>query len=494
MDTSAQQQALKAPKQVSTSNESLETKNAFFDGIAANGGDQISFDIDKNHIDTVESARSKAIEQVRQIKSKPYEQRSRTENGMLAYYRREYGDLDKLIAPEPAPPKSKNDIIQELLNKPEAELSKEEFYMVNSHKHNIKKQTDKIINNVTRDIKAGQDLVAATLLDADPLEGEQLDMFSRLSGVNIDQDTRGVYASLFDEADRQHKLKIRTDAANEKEAKLLGKMNVQQKAIHNELLDRNISKVQLMDAVGDDIDGSRAILKSIRRNERKRGVINAAKDADYKRLLMPISFDEHVMRTRKNMSVMDHIRTLHMKTKGLESTSVRVARARQSVGAKIPKEMEKKLIKKGVVDDGSAGATLSHALKGNKNAMIGGVFSGVMAISDYKDSRREGKTVIESAGSAAFEFAKGEILGMKGMLALGAVKGIPKLAVGAYNEVQSINRSMNNLQRFTPFSDSQFADTQQLATMRQSGMEMAKMANYNLQQTLMGTEAKYLHR
>lgn len=453
-------------------------------------GNQVSFNIDKKHIDTVESARIKAVEQVRQIKSKPYDQRSATENGMLAYYRREYGDLDKLIAPEPAPPKSKNDIIQDLLNKPESELSKKEFYMVNSHKHNIKKQTDKIISNVTRDIKAEPDLVAATLLDADPLEGEQLDMFSRLSGVSVDQETRDVYASLFDEADRQHKLKIRTDDANKKEAKLLGKMNVQQKAIHNELLDRNISKVQLMDAVGDDIDGSRAILKSIRRNERKRGVINTAKDADYERLLMPISFDEHVMRTRKNMSVMDRYRMWHLEKKGLvDSTTNRVAKARMAVGAEVPEKIAKKINK-----EVTSSNTLASAARGNKSAVFGGIMSGAMAISDFKESRKEGKTVIESAGSAAFEFAKGEVLGLWGMAGLSLVKGVPKAAVSVYNEVQSVNRSMNNLQRFTPFSDSEFADTQQLATMRQSGMEMAKMANYNLQQTLMGTEAKYLHR
>ena len=53
---------------------------------------------------------------------------------------------------------------------------------------------------------------------------------------------------------------------------------------------------------------------------------------------------------------------------------------------------------------------------------------------------------------------------------------------------------MNSAANFQVFGDAQFMDTQQLATMRQSGMEMAKMANYNLQQTLMGNEATYLHR
>ena len=56
------------------------------------------------------------------------------------------------------------------------------------------------------------------------------------------------------------------------------------------------------------------------------------------------------------------------------------------------------------------------------------------------------------------------------------------------------SRRMNSAANQGVFGNAQFQDTQQLATMRQSGMEMAKMANYNLQQTLMGNEATYFHR
>lgn len=453
-------------------------------------GNQVSFNIDKNHIDTVESARIKAVEQVRQIKSKPYDQRSRTENGMLAYYRREYGDLDKLIAPEPAPPKSKNDIIQDLLNKPESELSKEEFYMVNSHKHNIKKQTDKIISNVTRDIKAEPDLVAATLLDADPLEGEQLDMFSRLSGVSVDQETRDVYASLFDKIESNKKAKATAEIYNKKEEELLKSISKSNKKYYDEALNSNISRDRLLDAIGNDPDGAKSVLKSIKRNKAKTGALSASEAAKFDKLFMPDDFGEHVARVSDKVSIMDKYKMWHLEKKGLvDSTTNRVAKARMAVGAEVPEKIAKKISK-----EVTSSNTLASAARGNKSAVFGGIMSGAMAISDFKENRKEGKTVIESAGSAAFEFAKGEVLGLWGMAGLSLVKGVPKAAVSVYNEVQSVNRSMNNLQRFTPFSDSEFADTQQLATMRQSGMEMAKMANYNLQQTLMGTEAKYLHR
>lgn len=138
--------------------------------------------------------------------------------------------------------------------------------------------------------------------------------------------------------------------------------------------------------------------------------------------------------------------------------------------------------------------TLSDMMRGKKGMAAGVLLNSVIALGEYKEGRKEGKTVLGSAGDAAFSWAKGEVLGMGGMLALGAIKGAGSLAVKGTIAAMETSRSMNNLQRFTPFADAQFADNQQLATMRQSGMELAKMSQYNLQQTLMGTEAKYLHR
>ncbi|MGL5765978.1 MAG: hypothetical protein ACRCX8_10095 [Sarcina sp.] len=73
-------------------------------------------------------------------------------------------------------------------------------------------------------------------------------------------------------------------------------------------------------------------------------------------------------------------------------------------------------------------------------------------------------------------------------------KGAPKAIMSTVEGVNTMSRSMNSLQRRQVFGDSQFQDTQQLATMRQSGMELAKMSQYNLQQSLMGNEAEYMHR
>lgn len=117
-----------------------------------------------------------------------------------------------------------------------------------------------------------------------------------------------------------------------------------------------------------------------------------------------------------------------------------------------------------------------------------------LAVSDYKDARDSGKGVVGSAVKAGALFAAGEILSgamFPGVLLAGA---IPKMAVGAIETTQKMTRQMNNMQRIQTFGESYFQDTQQLATMRQAGMELAKMSQYNLQQSIMGNEAQYMHK
>ena len=115
-------------------------------------------------------------------------------------------------------------------------------------------------------------------------------------------------------------------------------------------------------------------------------------------------------------------------------------------------------------------------------------------IGDYKEARREGHGVVSSVARAGISFATGELLGFWGGLAVGAGKLVGTGVIKGTEALYKENRRMNSAANNQLFSDAQFADNQQLATMRQSGMEMAKMAQYNLQQTLMGNEATYLHR
>ena len=132
----------------------------------------------------------------------------------------------------------------------------------------------------------------------------------------------------------------------------------------------------------------------------------------------------------------------------------------------------------------------------SKFGTIDMVMSGVNllgAVGDYKDARRKGHGVVSSAVRAGAQFAIGEALGLWAIPVM-AAKELPGLVVKGADALYKENRKMNSMANFQAFGGAQFQDTQQLATMRQSGMEMAKMANYNLQQTLMGNEATYLHR
>ena len=115
------------------------------------------------------------------------------------------------------------------------------------------------------------------------------------------------------------------------------------------------------------------------------------------------------------------------------------------------------------------------------------------AISDYKDARREGHGVVSSALKAGVNFAIEEALG-NWAIVYHAAKWLPQGIIKGTEALYKENRRMNSAANVQVFGGAQFQDTQQLATMRQSGMEMAKMAQYNLQQTLMGQEATYLHR
>ena len=115
-------------------------------------------------------------------------------------------------------------------------------------------------------------------------------------------------------------------------------------------------------------------------------------------------------------------------------------------------------------------------------------------VSAYKESRREGRGVVSSAIRAGANFAVYEMLGFWGSLGVGLAKNLPSLAIKGTTLLYKENRKMNSAANNQLFGGAQFYDTQQLATMRQSGMEMAKMAQYNLQQTLMGNEATHFHR
>ena len=133
---------------------------------------------------------------------------------------------------------------------------------------------------------------------------------------------------------------------------------------------------------------------------------------------------------------------------------------------------------------------LKKALSGrNLNALMNLGF----AVSDYNESRNSGDGVLKAGAKAGTLFVAGEMLG-GWMMPVMLAKQLPTLAVSTIEATQNITRKMNSTARIQTFGEAQFQDTQQLATMRQAGMELAKMSQYNLQQSIMGNEAQYMHR
>lgn len=124
---------------------------------------------------------------------------------------------------------------------------------------------------------------------------------------------------------------------------------------------------------------------------------------------------------------------------------------------------------------------------------IGFTISALSAVGEYKDNRNAGDGVVKSGVKAAGTFVMAEALGAAYMPYMIA-KSAPRMAVKAVTGLQQMTRQMNSYQRIQTFGDAYFQDTQQLATMRQAGMELAKMSQYNLQQAIMGNEAQYMHR
>jgi len=111
----------------------------------------------------------------------------------------------------------------------------------------------------------------------------------------------------------------------------------------------------------------------------------------------------------------------------------------------------------------------------------------------FDRSREEGHGVAMSAARGIGDYVVPRSIGYGNYMALQAASSVPKLAVNAMQSLDEKSRVMNRSQKNSPFNNATFVDTQQNYTMRQAGMQMAKASQYNLQQSLMGNEAKYMH-
>lgn len=150
-------------------------------------------------------------------------------------------------------------------------------------------------------------------------------------------------------------------------------------------------------------------------------------------------------------------------------------------------------VTKTVVNEGTDDLAKSHLKKALSGRNLNALMNLGFAMNDYHEARNAGDGVLKAGVKAGAQFVAGEALGMW-MMPVMMAKSVPTLAISAVETAQTVTRKMNSINRTQVFGEAQFQDTQQLATMRQAGMEMAKMSQYNLQQAIMGNEAQYMHR
>jgi len=132
---------------------------------------------------------------------------------------------------------------------------------------------------------------------------------------------------------------------------------------------------------------------------------------------------------------------------------------------------------------------------GKAFSLLPHILVGHYAISQYSDYRQEGRGMLSSAGSAVFDAALPELMGFGPYLAYEGISHAPSMVIGG---AQFVARQSRELERATrdqsPFRNNTFVDSQQIYTMRQAGLALAEQSKYALQHSLMGDEARFMHR
>ena len=131
--------------------------------------------------------------------------------------------------------------------------------------------------------------------------------------------------------------------------------------------------------------------------------------------------------------------------------------------------------------------SIIKAVGKNKMLLGSSVFFGA---GDYEAARENGHSI----PGAVLAATASTVIGMTpwggaAQIAGGLIEGGYSFMQGQMSEMrqQSANGQI-------PFKNSYFQDSQQFATMRQAGMAIAKKSEYTLQQSMMGNEARYIHR
>lgn len=126
---------------------------------------------------------------------------------------------------------------------------------------------------------------------------------------------------------------------------------------------------------------------------------------------------------------------------------------------------------------------------------IGTLANLAWSVPNYFDYRKEGQSRIGALGNTALDFVLPELLGFPLYIGYEIAKNLPSAAVSGVQNLSQMQRQYEKAVRDqSPFRANTFVDSQQIYTMRQAGMALAQQSKYALQQTMIGNEARHMHR
>lgn len=110
----------------------------------------------------------------------------------------------------------------------------------------------------------------------------------------------------------------------------------------------------------------------------------------------------------------------------------------------------------------------------------------------YQEKREQGNGRIVSAASGAYEAALPMMMGGWAYAGYSVLTGVPEMLHEGWKTAEQYRRQLQQESRGHAFNNAKFNDTQQAYTMRQAGMAIAQRSRYNINQAMLGNEAKYM--
>lgn len=154
------------------------------------------------------------------------------------------------------------------------------------------------------------------------------------------------------------------------------------------------------------------------------------------------------------------------------------------LGGKAVSKLDKKVAK--ALNGTGVNKAIARKMWQNKGIVVDlgvGIYS-------YNQTRSKGGSVEAGLAQASSDALIPLIAGPIKYLGIMIAGNLPDMALDAYEKSAQYGRSIARSSNLT-FSNAQFQDNEQIATMRQAGMQLAEESQFNMKNAMLGNEAKY---